>query len=325
MKNVLSIILTKILRCLLLLLGVSILSFTLLKISPVDPVLASVNYDPNLTAEQYARIAAYYGLNKPVAMQYVIWLKNFICGNMGMSLVHREAVSEIIRQRAGASAVLMGVSWIISGVLGFLLGTVAAFKRETIWDSLIKWFSYVQATVPTFWIGLIFLLIFSVYLQWFPIGISVPIGRLSADVSLAEKIHHLMLPAFTLSVLGIANVTLHTREKMIDVLNSEYVIFARARGESSFQIFRNHCIRNAVVPAITIHFSYFGELFGGSVLAEEVFSYPGLGSTLTEAGLKGDAPLLLAIVIIGAVFVFWGNTIADVLNSLLNPALRRQV
>lgn len=324
MNGILFVILKKILRCLLLLLGVSLLSFALLKISPVDPVLASVDYDPNLTAEQYARIADHYGLNKPVVIQYLLWLRNFICGDLGMSLVHREPVSEIIRLRAGASAALMGVSWVVSGVLGFLLGTAAAFKRGRIWDRIIKWFSYLQATVPTFWIGLIFLLIFAVYLRWFPIGISIPIGRLSSDVSFVEKIHHLILPAFTLSVLGIANVTLHTREKMIDVLNSEYVIFARARGESGFQIFKNHCIRNAIVPAITIHFSYFGELFGGSVLAEEVFSYPGLGSTLTEAGLKGDTPLLLAIVIIGAVFVFLGNTIADILNSTLNPALRRQ-
>lgn len=116
---------------------------------------------------------------------------------------------------------------------------------------------------------------------------------------------------------------LHTREKMIDVLNSEYVTFAKARGENNFEIFKNHCIRNAIVPAITLHFSYFGELFGGSVLAEQVFSYPGLGSTLTQAGLKGDSPLLLAIVIIGAIFVFVGNMLADILNGILNPNLRR--
>lgn len=133
----------------------------------------------------------------------------------------------------------------------------------------------------------------------------------------------LILPAFTLSVFGISNVTLHTREKMIDVLNSEYVTFAKARGENVWQIFKNHAVRNAIVPAITIHFSYFGELFGGSVLAEQVFSYPGLGSTLTEAGLKSDTPLLLAIVIIGAVFVFFGNMTADILNGIFNPNLRR--
>ncbi|MBR1938340.1 MAG: ABC transporter permease [Spirochaetales bacterium] len=315
-------IVNKILRCLLLLFGVSLLAFTLLKLSPVDPVLASVNYDPNLTVEQYERIAEYYGLNKPEPVQYLSWLRNFLSGDMGMSLLHREPVADVIRQKAWASAALMGFSWVVSGLLGFLLGSVAAFRRGRLWDGIIKWLSYLQVTVPTFWIGLIFLLFFSVYLGWFPIGISVPIGRLVSDTSLIERFHHLVLPALTLSLLGIANVTLHTREKMIDVLNSEYVLFAKARGESDFQIFINHGIRNAVVPAITIHFTYFGELFGGSVLAEEVFSYPGLGATLTEAGLKGDTPLLLGITVIAAIFVFLGNTIADILNGLLNPALR---
>lgn len=323
MKTIL-IIIKKIIRCFTLLLGISLLSFVLLKASLVDPVMASVNYDTNLSEEQYNAIAEYYGLNEPPVTQYLLWIKNFIHGDFGISLVHREPVIEVIKARAGASALLMGVSWILSGILGFALGTIAAFHQGKLFDRFVKWFSYLQATVPTFWIGLIFLLIFAVQLRWFPIGISSPIGVLSENVTFMDRLRHLILPAFTLSVLGIANVTLHTREKMIDVLHSEYVTFAKARGENSWQIFKNHALRNAIVPAITIHFSYFGELFGGSVLAEEVFSYPGLGSTLTEAGLKSDTPLLLAIVMIGAVFVFCGNMIADILNGLFNPNLRRE-
>lgn len=250
----------KMMRLILLLLGVSILSFLLLKYSPVDPVMASVDYDTSLTPEQYKKIAEYYGLDKPIITQYFIWLKNFITGNFGTSLIYRKPVIDIINERVGASVALMGISWILSGVIGFVLGTLAAFRRGKIFDRVIKLFSYLQASVPTFWIGLI---------------------------------------------------------------NSEYVTFAKARGENNFEIFKNHCIRNAIVPAITLHFSYFGELFGGSVLAEQVFSYPGLGSTLTQAGLKGDSPLLLAIVIIGAIFVFVGNMLADILNGILNPNLRR--
>ena len=323
MKTIWTII-RKIIRCFTLLLGISLLSFVLLKASPVDPVMASVNYDTTLSEEQYNAIAEYYGLNEPPVTQYLLWIKNFIHGDFGTSLVHREPVIEVIKARAGASALLMGVSWILSGILGFALGTIAAVHQGKLFDRFVKWFSYLQATVPTFWIGLIFLIIFAVQLRWFPIGISSPIGVLSENVTFMDRLRHLILPAFTLSVLGIANVTLHTREKMIDVLHSEYVTFAKARGENSWQIFKNHALRNAIVPAITIHFSYFGELFGGSVLAEEVFSYPGLGSTLTEAGLKSDTPLLLAIVMIGAVFVFCGNMTADILNGLFNPNLRRE-
>lgn len=315
----------KIFRCITLLIGISILAFTMLKFSPVDPVMASVDYDTSITPEQYEAIEEYYGLNEHPVKQYILWLKNFTRGDLGNSLVHRRPVSEIIKSRAGASAFLMGISWTLSGVIGFVLGTVAAFNRGKIVDRSVKWLSYLQASVPTFWIGLLFLLFFSVKLKWFPIGITSPIGVLSTDITLIDRIKHLILPVITLSVSGTANVSLHTREKMIDVLNSEYVLFAKARGESTWQIFKNHCLRNATVPAITIHFSYFGELFGGSVLAEQVFSYPGLGSTLTEAGLKGDSPLLLAIVIVGVIFVFIGNTIADIVNTLIDPQLRREI
>lgn len=233
MSNIALTIGKKIIRGITLLIGVSVLAFILTKISPVDPVLASVNYDSSLTKEQYDAIAKYWGLDKPSVTQYFIWLKNFVTGDLGNSRIHRQPVKEIIAARAGTSAALMGFSWILSGIIGFCLGTIAAFKRGKLSDKVIKWISYLQISVPTFWIGLMFLLIFSVKLKLFPIGISSPISMLKSEVSLADKIRHLILPVFTLSVLGIANVTLHTREKMLDVLNSEYVIFARARGETN--------------------------------------------------------------------------------------------
>lgn len=321
--TILKITFNRFFRGITLLLGLSIFAFMLLKVSPVDPVLASVNYDTTLTAEQYEAIAEYWGLNEPPLTQYFLWFKNFVSGDFGTSIVHREPVIDIIAQRAGASAALMGGSWLLSGIIGFALGVLAAFYQGTYIDKLINWFSYLQISVPTFWIGLLFLLFFSVHLGWFPIGISRPIGMLSSEVTFMDSVRHLILPLITLSIAGIANVTLHTREKMLDVLSSEYVLFARARGETDWQIFKNHALRNGIVPAITIHFSYFGELFGGSILAEQVFSYPGLGSTLTEAGLKSDTPLLLAIVIIGAIFVFVGNMLADILNTVSDPYLRR--
>lgn len=181
-------VLKKIIRCLTLLLGISLLSFLLIKISPVDPVMAGVNYDTSLTLEQYNALAEYYGLNEPPVTQYLLWLKNFVHGDFGMSLVHRMPVMDVIKSRAGASAMLMGISWLLSGIIGFLLGTVAAFHRGKIFDRLVKWFAYLQVTVPTFWLGLIFLLIFSVQLKWFPIGISSPIGVLSENVTTMDKI-----------------------------------------------------------------------------------------------------------------------------------------
>lgn len=317
--------LLKLLRGISLLFGLSVLTFFMMYHSPIDPIFAYLGGDVSITQEQRAALEEYWGLNEPPAEQYGKWLKNFISGDMGVSKIHRRPVKEIIRQKFIASLFLMGTSWLISGVAGFLLGIVAAVNKGNVVDRLIKWLAYIQASVPTFWLGLLLLIVFSVWLQWFPIGISVPIGKTASEVTLWNRIHHMILPILTLSILGIANVILHTRAKMLDILNSEYVLFAKTRGESTWQIIKNHGLRNAALPAVTLHFSYFGELFGGSVLAEQVFSYPGLGSTLTDAGLKSDVPLLMGIVMISAVFVFAGNLLADILNAVINPMLKEGV
>ncbi len=315
----------KFIRGFTLLIGLSILSFIMMQCSPIDPISAYVGGDTSLTPEQRQAIEAYWGLDRPVSEQYFTWLGNMVRGDFGISKIHRKPVLDIIQEKAWASAALMSVSWILSGIIGFILGVISAIKKGKLLDRVIKWIAYSQASIPTFWLGLMLLIIFSVWLKWFPIGISVPIGVSSADVTLIDRIHHLILPALTLSILGIGNVALHTREKMIDVLNSEYVLFAKARGETTWQIIMLHGLRNVALPAITLHFAYFGELFGGSVLAEQVFSYPGLGSTLTDAGLKSDLPLLMGIVMISAVFVFLGNTIADLLNAAINPRLKEGI
>lgn len=309
-------------RGLSLLVGLSILTFVMMQASPIDPIDAYVGTDSSLTMEQRAALEAYWGLDKPPVEQYFSWLTNLLKGDFGQSKIHRQPVVDIIKERAMASVALMSVSWCLSGLIGFSLGILAAAKKGRPIDRLIKWIAYLQASIPTFWLGLLLLIVFSVWLRWFPIGISVPIGITSAEVTLWDRLHHLILPALTLSILGIGNVALHTREKMIDVLSSEYVVFAKARGETMSEIILKHGLRNVALPAITLHFAYFGELFGGSVLAEQVFSYPGLGSTLTEAGLKSDLPLLMGIVLISAIFVFLGNAIADFLNAMINPQLR---
>ena len=184
----------------------------------------------------------------------------------------------------------MVTAWIFSGIIGFTMGVVAAMKKDTWIDRLIKWYSFTLASTPTFWMGLLILIVFAVWLRWFPIGMGVPAGVLAEDVTMLDRIRHLILPALTLSMVGVANVALHTRQKLIDVLASDYVLFARARGEHGFLLFWRHGLRNVAIPAITLQFAAFSELFGGAVLAEQVFSYPGLGQATVEAGLRGDVP-----------------------------------
>ena len=165
-------------------------------------------------------------------------------------------------------------------------------------------------------------MVFAVELQWFPLGLAVPIGKIESEVTWAERLHHLVLPALTLSITGIANIVLHTRQKLIDVLESEYVLFAKARGETLKQLITRHGLRNIALPAVTLQFASISELFGGSVLAERVFSYPGLGSTAVVAGMQADAPLLLGIALFSSLFVFFGNLTANILYGVIDPQIR---
>lgn len=306
-----------------LLIAICLISFLLIKNSPIDPIQAYIGADMmKVGPEQREKIAAYWGLDQPVMVQFFSWLSALVKGDLGTSMIFRRPVAEIIGERFVNSMVLMLAAWALSGIIGFVLGVVSAMKKGTWIDRIIKWYCYTLASTPTFWMGLLMLILFSVWLGWFPIGLGVPAGVLAADVSLMDRLHHLALPAMTLSVLGVANVALHTRQKLIDVLASDYILFARARGESGFTLFWRHGLRNVALPAITLQFAAFSELFGGAILAEQVFSYPGLGQATVEAGLRGDVPLLLGIVIFSTLFVFAGNLIADLIYYVVDPRTR---
>ncbi|WP_196467496.1 MULTISPECIES: ABC transporter permease [Planomonospora] len=317
-------ILLRVLRLASLLAGVSVLAFVLVRNSPIDPIQAYIGADVDLTDEQLAKLRERWGLDRSPVEQYLAWAGTLLQGDFGTSTLYKAPVTDVMGARFGASLALMAVAWTLSGVLGYLLGAVAAMHRGRLADRVVSWYSYTLSATPAFWLGIVFLVVFSVWLGWFPVGLAGPQGVPAADVTFAQRLHHFVLPAITLSAVGVANIAMHTREKMTDVLNSDYVAFARARGETGAQIFKNHGFRNSVVPAVTLQFAYFAELFGGSVLAETVFSYPGLGSTLTEAALGGDVPLLLGIVLVSAVFVFTGNLIADVVNAAIDPRIRRR-
>lgn len=323
LRELVNFLFLKIVRMATLLVAICFISFLLLKNSPIDPIQAYIGADMlNVGPEQREKIAEYWGLNQPIMVQFINWCTALLSGDMGTSMIYRQPVAEIIGVRFMHSIVLMLTAWILSGVIGFTLGVVSAMKKDTWIDRIIKWYCYTLASTPTFWMGLLVLIVFAVWLGWFPIGLGVPAGVLAEDVTIGDQIKHLILPAVTLSIVGVGNVALHTRQKLIDVMASDYVLFARARGERGVVLFWRHGLRNIAIPAITLQFTAFSELFGGAVLAEQIFSYPGLGQATVEAGLRGDVPLLLGLVLFSTMFVFVGNLIADLLYRLLDPRMR---
>lgn len=310
------------LRMVTLLIAVSIISFILVSLSPVDPVQQYVGSVPNVSVEQRAKIAEYWGLNDPPVERFLAWGKSLLHGDFGVSLIYRRPVLDVIKEKFATSLALMMTAWAFSGIIGFAIGCAMGIFNGKWIDKILKKVCLIMCSIPTFWIGIVFLMLFSVQLGWFPMGMSVPKGVPADQVTILQRIHHLILPALTLSFLSFANVALHTREKLVDVLESDYVLFAKARGESKWSILKRHGLRNIMLPAITMQFGSFSELFGGSVLAETVFSYPGLGAAVSAAGMGSDIPLLLGITLFSTLFVFVGNMLANIIYGIVDPQIR---
>lgn len=312
-------------RMVILVFVVSIVTFALMKASPIDPLQANVGQAAlgAMSPEQIEKLEEYWGVNTPPVKQYLSWAKDFIKGDMGVSLLYRQPVTAVIGVKLSNSLFLMIFAWVLSGILGMTLGVIAGMNRGKIIDRGIKGYCLVISSTPSFWLALLLLMIFGVWLKVLPIGLSVPIGVEASGVTFADRVRHAILPALTLSITGVSNIALHTREKMIDIMESDYVLFARSRGETGWKLFWHHGMRNVLLPAITLQFASISEIFGGSVLVEQVFSYPGLGQAAVSAGLGSDMPLLMAITIVSSLFVFGGNMIANLLYGVIDPRIRR--
>lgn len=313
----------KAVKLLVLITLVTTFSFVMVKVSPIDPVNAYIGADMMLiSAEQKEIITQKWGLDLPIHQQFVRWFGKMITGDMGTSMIYKEPVSSVIFKRFQKSFLLMTVAWTLSGVLGFFLGIISGVFKGKLIDKVISVYCYTLASTPTFWLGIVLLSLFVQHLGWAPFSGSTPPGITAAEATLWDKLQHLFLPALTLSIVGIASITLHTREKVISLLQSDMVLYAKANGENHWSIIINHLLRNALLPAITLQFASIGEIFGGSAFVEYVFSYQGLGKAVVDAGIRGDVPLLLGIVIFSALFIFTGNTIADLLYTKIDPRIK---
>ena len=313
------------LRIILLLFAVSILTFALVSASPIDPLQANVGQAAlgSMSEEQKEKLRSYWGVDESPVQRYLNWLNAFIKGDGGISLLYRQSVTKVIAVKLGNSLFLMGLAWVVSGLVGFLLGVLAGVFQGRLPDKIIKGYSLVIASTPSIWLALLLLIIFGVWMKILPIGLSVPIGVEVSGVTFLDRVRHAILPAVTLSITGISNITLHTREKMIDIMESDYILFAKARGEKTGSIIFHHGIRNVLLPAMTLQFASVSEIIGGSVLVEQVFSYPGLGQAAVAAGTGSDVPLLMGITLITAAIVFLGNFLANVLYGVVDPRIRK--
>ncbi|MFI8375634.1 ABC transporter permease [Pseudomonas helleri] len=300
-------------------------TFTLLSFSPVDPVRAYIGNDLlHVPPEQYPLIAARWGLDLPLWERFLHWFSQVLQGDFGYSMLYNAPVSQVIGERFATSFALLAGAWLFSGIVGLALGLTAGRYLNRWPDRLISTLSYVMASLPTFWIGLLLLSLFAVTLNWAPICCAWTPGSTAETATWGDKLRHLILPLLALGVLGVGNIALHTRSRVAEVMNSEFIRYAYAQGDKGWPMVNFHIVRHAVTPAVCLQFASVGELIGGSLLAEKVFAYPGLGQATIDAGLRGDIPLLMGIVMFCAVLVFTSNSIANALLLHLNRGAARQ-
>lgn len=316
--NLLGYIIKRIIQTIPLLFLVSLISFFLIRLAPVDP-LAELKLNPSITQETLNYEVKRLGLDKPVIVQYGLWLKSFIKGDMGYCTTG-EKVADKLMERIPNTLLLTGFVIFFTWAVGIPLGIIAALHWRKPIDRILTILSSIGMAIPSFFFALL-LLIFAVKTGWFPTGglTSYNYSTMTTQGKILDILHHLVLPVIVLFTISLSGLQRQMRGNLLDVLQSDYVKFARAKGLSETKVIYKHALRNAINPMITLLGFEFASLLSGAALTEYVFQYPGLGRLILEAVMKSDINLVMASLMIGIIMLVIGNLIADILLKFVDP------
>jgi len=321
-------ILRRLLGAIPLLLGIATLIFFVLALAPGDPTAAYLN--PNIPADVLEQLRRNFGLDQPIYVRYVKWLGSFLTGNFGYSFAQSRPVADILLEALPNTLVLCGVALVLMFIAGILLGIVQAVRQYSLLDGFLSVSSLFFYSMPSFWLALMMMLIFSLKAhQWgWPIALP-PTGITSVDYEflgfagkLRDRIAHLILPAMTLTLSLAAGVARYTRGQMLEVIRQDYIRTARAKGLPERTVIMKHALRNSMIPIVTLLGLYLPFLFSGTVFVEVIFAWPGMGRVIMDAIFMRDYPLVMAATFLFAVMVVIGNLIADVLYAVVDPRIR---
>ncbi len=300
------------------LLGIIVITFALTRLSPGDPVKLMVGGQFDITPEDRAVLAESLGLNDPLPVQFARYLRDMATFNFGNSFYYHRPVTQLITERIGNSLQLQILALLVSLAIGVPLGVVAALRRGRPADHAIRTMSVVGHAVPTFWFGLLFVLILGVQLRWFPVGSMNAIGK----TDLADRLYHLVGPVLTLALAGIALYPRYLRTEMLEVLSQDYVRTARSKGLREEVVVVRHVLRNALIPVVTILGGILTIVIGGSVIVETIFNWPGLGRLFFEGLTNKDFPLIQASVVIGSVLLIVSYILRDIVYAFVDPRIK---
>ncbi len=314
-------IVKRILQVIPLLIIVSLISFFIIRLSPVDP-LAELRLNPSISQETLDKEIKRLNLDKPIYIQYVSWAKSFLKGDLGYTSAG-EKVSVKLKERIPNTLLLTLVVIFMTWSVGIPLGILSAVKKETVFDRVLTVLASIGMAIPSFFFAIL-MLIFAVKTGWFPVGglTSYNFNEMNFAGKIFDIARHLVLPATVLFTISLSGLQRQMRANMLEVLDSDYVKFARAKGLSEWKVLFKHALRNAVNPMITLLGFEFAGLLSGAALTEYVFQYPGLGRLILEAVLKSDINLVMASLMMGTIMLILGNLIADILLMITDPRVR---
>ncbi len=319
--NILKYILKRIIQVIPLLFIVSIISFFIIRLSPIDP-LAELRLNPSISQETLQKETQRLGLDKPIPVQYVKWASSFVRGDLGVTS-SGERVSDKLKERIPNTLLLTSIVIFMTWAVGVPLGILGAIYHKSQFDRLLTVLSSIGMAIPSFFFAIL-LLIFAVKTSLFPVGglTSFDFDELSLGRKILDLARHLVLPVTVLFTISLASLQRQMRANMLEVMDSEYVKFARAKGLSEFKVIFKHALRNALNPMITLLGFEFAGLLSGAALTEYVFQYPGLGRLILEAVMKSDINLVMASLMMGSIMLVLGNLIADILLIITDPRIR---
>ena len=296
------------------LLLVSIILFTIISLLPGDAAMGVLG--EGASSEDLQKVRSELGLDRPIYERYADWLGRVVQGDFGKALKSRQPVSEIILQRLPVTAELTLLSMIIATAIAVPAGIFAALRRNSPLDVVNGIVSMIGIAMPPFWMGMLLIMVFSVWLGWLPSA-----GYVSFFKDPVENLLHMAMPAFTIGFAFAATIMRQTRSSMLEVLNEEYVMTARAKGLSENVVIWKHALRNALIPVVTVIAMQIGRLIGGAVVTEIVFALPGVGREMVDSIIARDFPVVMALILITAFCVVITNTLVDILYVIIDPRI----
>lgn len=312
-------ILRRLLISIPILLGITMIIFYIASQMPGDAVQAMISQETPMAEELVALRRGQLGLDQPLPVQYGRWLGQLLQGNLGFSFQSGEPVAKVLATRIFATLELMGTALLIAIVLGVLLGVISALRQYSFLDYTLTLLGFTGVSIPDFFFGMLLVYIFAIKLGWFPTsGIATP----GEPFDLADNLRHLALPAFALALVRTATFMRYTRASVLEVMNNDYVRTARAKGLREWLVTSRHILRNALIPIITVIGLSLPILFGGSVIIETIFQWPGIGLMFMNAITGRDSPVIMGYVLFSAIIVLASNLLTDIVYSWADPRIR---